>query len=70
VIPSSIYNQNLRLLSASAIARKPTLWIKRAAHNHNPNNVKLRIASSIKCPEELKREREMAEKAMSLNYGF
>ena len=34
---------------------------------HSPNNVKLRVASSIKCPEELKREREKADKAMSLN---
>jgi hypothetical protein len=67
---SSVYNQNLGVLSVSAIARKPTLWIKRAAHNHSPNNIKLRFASSIKSPEELTREREKADKAMSLNYGF
>jgi len=59
------------LLSASASSRKPTLWKKKlgfAGHSHN--NVKLRIASSIKCPEQLKREREKAEKAMSLNIVF
>jgi hypothetical protein len=68
---SSYYNQNLRLLSASAKTRKPTLWIKRLGfRGHNPNNIKLRVASAIKCPEELKREREKAEKAMSLNIGF
>jgi hypothetical protein len=66
---SSIYNQNLRLLSASA--RKPTLWIKRLGFaGHSPNNTKLKTASSIKCPEELKREKENVAKAMSLNYGF
>ena len=27
---------------------------------HNPNNIKLKIASSIPCPEQLKREREKA----------
>jgi hypothetical protein len=53
---SSIYNQNLRLLSASAIARKPTLWIKRAALNHSHNNIKLRFASS---PERLKKAKRM-----------
>jgi hypothetical protein len=58
-----------KLLAASAM--KPTLHIKRigfAGHSHN--NIQLRTASSIKCPEELKKEREMAAKAMSLNYGF
>ena len=64
---SSVYNQNMRLLSASAIVRKPTLWIKRAAHSHSPHNVKLRFASS---PEQLKRQREKADKAMSLNIGL
>jgi hypothetical protein len=66
---SSVYNQNLRLLAASAI--KPTLWIKKLGFaGHSPNNIKLKTASSIKCPEELKNEREKADKAMSLNYGF
>jgi hypothetical protein len=37
---------------------------------HSPNNIKLRTASSIPCPEQLKREREKAEKAMDLNFGF
>ena len=38
---SSVYNQNLRLLSASAIARKPTLWIRKLKFaGHSPNNVK------------------------------
>jgi hypothetical protein len=63
------YLNYLMLLAASS--RKPTLHIKRrgfAGHSHN--NIQLRIASSIKCPEELEREREKAEKAMSLNYGF
>lgn len=59
----------LRLLAASA--RKPTLHIKRLRFaGHSPNNIKLRTASSISCPEQLKREREKADKAMSLNYGF
>jgi hypothetical protein len=66
---SSIYNQNLRLLAASS--RKPTLYIRRLGFTgHSPNNIKLRSASSIKCPEELKRQREKADKAMSLNIGF
>jgi hypothetical protein len=65
---SSVYNQNLGLLSASA--RKPTLWIKRKFIGHNPNNIKLRTASSMRCPEDLKKEREKAYKAMSLNIGF
>jgi hypothetical protein len=66
---SSIYNQNLRLLGASS--RKPTLWIKRLGFaGHGPNNIKLKTASSIPCPEQLKREREKADKAMSLNIGF
>ena len=66
---SSSYNHNLRLLCASA--RKPTLWIKRLGFaGHSPNNIKLRIASAIRCPEELKKEREKAQKAMSLNIGF
>jgi len=65
---SSVYNQNLRLLGASS--RKPTLWIKRLGFTgHNPNNIKLR-STSMRCPEELKKEREKADKAMSLNYGF
>jgi hypothetical protein len=66
---SSIFNQNLRLLSASS--RKPTLWIERLKFaGHSPNNINLKTASLIPCPEQLKREREKAEKAMSLNYGF
>ena len=66
---SSVYNQNLRLLGASS--RKPTLWIKRLGfRGHSPNNIKLKTASLIPCPEQLKREREKADKAMSLNYGF
>ena len=66
---SSIYNQNIRLLSASS--RKPTLWIKRVGFaGHSPNNIKLEIASAIQCREELKREREKADKAMNLNFGF
>jgi hypothetical protein len=66
---SSVYNQNLRLLAASS--RKPTLWIKKLGFaGHSPNNIKLKTASSMRCPEELKREREKADKAMSLNYGF
>jgi hypothetical protein len=59
------------ILAASATSRKPTLYIKRlrfAGHNHN--NIKLRFASSIPYAELLKRERENAEKAMSLNCGF
>jgi hypothetical protein len=68
---SSNYNQNLRLLGASSKSRKPTLWIKRLGfRGHSPNNIKLRTASAIPCPEQLKREREKAEKAMSLNIGF
>jgi hypothetical protein len=68
---SSVYNQNLRLLGASS--RKPTLWIRRLGFaGHSPNNIKLRTASSywMRCPEELKREREKAEKAMSLNLNI
>lgn len=66
---SSVYNQNLRLLSASAWSRKPTLHIKRFRFaGHSPYNIKLKTASS--CPEELKRQKEKAEKAMNLNYGF
>ncbi|MGA7542726.1 MAG: hypothetical protein WBW34_06655 [Nitrososphaeraceae archaeon] len=66
---SSIYNQTLRLLSASS--RKPTLHIRRLGFTgHSPNNIKLKIASSIPCPEQLMREKEKAVKAMSLNYGF
>ena len=46
-------------------------WIKKLRFaGHSPNNIKLRTASSMRCPEELKKEREKAEKAMSLNYGF
>jgi hypothetical protein len=63
-----IYNP--KLLAASAIAMKPTLHIKRlkfAGHSHN--NIQLRVASSP-YPERLMMEREKAEKAMSLNYGF
>jgi hypothetical protein len=66
---SPIYNP--RLLAASAM--KPTLYIKQLRFaGHNPNNIKLRTASSMsmRCPEELRRERENAEKALSLNYGF
>jgi hypothetical protein len=37
---------------------------------HSPNNIKLKTASSMRCPEELKKETEKAAKAMSLNYGF
>jgi hypothetical protein len=52
-------------------ARKPTLWIKRLGfRGHNPNNIKLKTASLIPCPEQLKSEREKAEKAMNLNFGF
>jgi hypothetical protein len=62
---SSNYNQNLRLLSASASSRKPTLHIKRLGfRGHSPNNIKLKTASSIPCPEQLKRDREKAEKAI------
>jgi hypothetical protein len=62
-----IYNP--RLLAASAI--KPTLYIKRLRFaGHNPNNIKLRTASYMRCPEELRKERENAEKALSLNCGF
>jgi hypothetical protein len=62
---SSIYNQNLRLLGATAI--KPTIHIKRLRFaGHSPNNIKLKTASSIRCPEQLKRQREKADKAMSL----
>jgi hypothetical protein len=58
-----------KLLAASA--KKPTLWIKRLRFaGHSPNNIKLRTAASIPCPEQLKKEREKAAKAMSLNYGF
>jgi hypothetical protein len=54
-----------RLLAASVI--KPTLHIKRLRFaGHSPNNIKLNTASIIPCPEQLKREREKAEKAMSL----
>jgi hypothetical protein len=68
---SSVYNHNLRLLAASASSRKPTLWIKKLGfRGHSPNNIKLRTASSMRCPEELKRERKKADKAMSLNCGF
>jgi hypothetical protein len=81
----SYYNQNLGLLyasskkptlwikklrSASSRTRKPALWIKKlrsasANTGYNPNSIKLRTASSRPCPE-----KEKAEKAMSLNYGF
>jgi hypothetical protein len=64
---SPIYNP--KLLAASV--RKPTLWIKRTGHSHSPYNIKLRTASySRPCPEELRKERERAEKALSLNCGF
>jgi hypothetical protein len=60
-----------KLLAASASSRKPTLHIKRSGFTgHSHNNVQLRAASAIKCPEELKRQRDKAEKAMNLNYGF
>jgi hypothetical protein len=50
---------------------KPTLHIKRLKFTgHSPNNIKLKTASSIPCPEQLKKEREKAVKAMSLNIGF
>ena len=63
-----IYNP--QLLAPSV--KKPTLWIKRTGHSHSPNNIKLRTASSysMRCPEELRKERERAEKALSLNCGF
>jgi hypothetical protein len=68
---SSIYNQNLRLLAASASLRKPTLWIKKLGFaGHSPKNIKLKTASVIPCPEQLKRDWEKAEKAMNLNFGF
>jgi hypothetical protein len=68
---SSNYNQNLRLLGASSKSRKPTLWIKRLGfRGHSPNNIKLKTASLIPCPEQLKKDRERAAKAMTLNYGF
>ncbi len=59
-----------RLLAASAM--KPTLHIKRLRFaGHSPYNIKLRTASySRPCPEELRKERERAEKALSLNCGF
>ena len=66
MITYPIYNP--RLLAASAI--KPTLYIKRIGHSHSPYNIKLRTASFMRCPEELRKERENAEKALSLNYGF
>jgi hypothetical protein len=59
---------NPKLLAASS--KKPTVWIKRLRFGHSTYNIKLRGASSITCPEQLKREREKAAKAMSLNYGF
>jgi hypothetical protein len=59
-----------KLLSASSISRKPTLHIKRIGFTgHSHNNIQLRMASSP-CPERIKEEKEKAEKAMSLNYGF
>jgi hypothetical protein len=64
-----LYPNYPKLLAASS--RKPTLHIMRrgfAGHSHN--NIQLRAASAIKCPEELKRQRDKAEKAMNLNYGF
>ncbi|MGB7558692.1 MAG: hypothetical protein WBM37_09265 [Nitrososphaeraceae archaeon] len=62
-----IYNP--RLLAASV--KKPTLHIKRLRFaGHSPYNIKLRTASSMRCPEELRKERENAEKALSLNCGF
>jgi hypothetical protein len=67
--PNYPYLNYPKLLAASASSRKPTLRIKRkgfAGHSHN--NIQLRTTSA--CPEVLKREREKAEKAMSLNYGF
>lgn len=60
-----------RLLAASSYHKKPTVWIKKLRFaGHSPNNIKLKTALFIPCPEQLKREREKAEKAMSLNYGF
>jgi hypothetical protein len=50
---------------------KLTLWIKRLGFTgHSPNNIKLKTAPSMRSPEQLKREKEKAEKAMSLNIGF
>jgi hypothetical protein len=64
---SPIYNP--KLLAASV--KKPTVWIKKLRFTgHSPNNIKLRTASPMRCPEELKKERENAEKALSLNFGF
>jgi hypothetical protein len=65
--PNPYYNY-LKLLAASAM--KPTLHIKRrgfAGHSHN--NIQLRMASSP-CPERIKKEKEKAAKAMSLNFRF
>jgi len=57
-----------KLLAASAM--KPTIHIKRLKFmGHNHNNIQLRMASSL-CPEELRKQKENAEKAMSLNIGF
>ena len=51
-------------------SKKPTIFYKRLRFGHSPYNIKLKIASVIRFPEQLKREREKAEKAMNLNYGF
>jgi hypothetical protein len=59
-----IYNPSL--LAASAM--KPTLHIKRLKFHHSPNNIRLKGAAFIQ--KRLEIERENAEKALSLNYGF
>jgi hypothetical protein len=66
----------IRMLAASSSCKfasntkKPTVWIKGLRFaGHSPNNVKLRTASTIPCPEQLKRERENADKALSFNCG-
>jgi hypothetical protein len=57
-----------KLLAASAM--KPILHIKRIKFmGHSHNNIQLRAASTT-CPERIMKEKEMAAKAMSLNYGF
>ena len=67
----------IRMLAASSSCKfasntkKPTLYIKKLEFaGHNPNNIKLRTSSYIPCQEELKKEREYADKALSIDCGF
>ena len=46
------------------------LHLSKPGHGHSHNNIQLRTASLMRCPEELRKERERAEKALSIHCGF